>query len=54
MKTINLLKFGTSLISRDTAKKVFTLAEKEKFHVIFDAEGVDFISTSFSDELFAK
>lgn len=54
MKTIKLLDFWTSLISRDTAKLVFARAEKENFQIVFDAQGVEFISTSFSDELFAK
>lgn len=54
MKTIQLVEFWTSLISRETAKKVFNLAKDNNFQVIFDAKNVEFISTSFSDELFAK
>lgn len=54
MKTIKLLDFWTSLISRDNAKVVFSIAKQDDFRVIFDAQWVWFISTSFSDELFAK
>lgn len=54
MKTIKLLDFGTSLISRSTAKEVFAIAEKSNFKVTFNLSWIEFISTSFSDELFAK
>ncbi|MDD2907003.1 MAG: DUF4325 domain-containing protein [Candidatus Gracilibacteria bacterium] len=54
MKTIKLLDFGNTLVSREVAKKVFILAEKESFNVVFDGSGIDFISSSFADELFAK
>lgn len=54
MKTIKLLDFWTSLISRELAKKVFDIAKENSFNINFDAKWVWFISTSFSDELFAK
>lgn len=54
MKTIKLLDFWNTLVSREVAKKVFILAEKESFNVVFDWSWIDFISSSFADELFAK
>jgi hypothetical protein len=54
MKTIKLLDFWTSLISRSTAKQVFKIAEINNFEVTFNLKWVDFISTSFSDEHFAN
>ena len=54
MKTIKLIKFWENLVSRQLAKKVFREAEKELFEVIFDCSWIEFISSSFADELFAK
>lgn len=54
MKSIPLKEFGEILVSRDQAKKVFALAQEEKFKVIFDFTWINFLSSSFADELFAK
>lgn len=51
---IKLDNFWTILSSRKTAKKVFHIAQEYNFQVIFDFEGIDFLNTSFADELFAK
>ncbi len=54
MKTIKLEKFWTNLVSRPLAKKIFLEAQMEDFNVIFDCKNINFISSSFADELFAK
>lgn len=54
MKTIKLRDFWINLVSRRLAKEVFKEAEKDNFKVIFDCEWIEFISSSFADELFAK
>ena len=54
MKTISMKQFGTSLVSRITAREIFFDAEKHNFEVIFDLEWVKYISSWFADELFAK
>jgi len=54
MKTIKLINFWKNLVSRPLARGVFKEAEKEQFNVIFDCEWIEFISSSFADELFAK
>jgi len=54
MKTIKLITFWENLVSRQIASEVFFEAEKEFFEVDFDCAWVEFISSSFADELFAK
>jgi len=54
MKTIKLINFWQNLISRWLAKEVFSEAQKESFEIIFDCSWIEFISSSFADELFAK
>ncbi len=54
MKTIKLIHFWKNLVSRPIAKQVFLAAEVNKFEVMFDCKGVEFMSSSFADELFAK
>ncbi len=54
MNTIKITDFWENLVSRQLAKEVFLVAEKDYFEVIFDCEWVEFISSSFADELFVK
>ncbi len=54
MKTFNMKKWWTVLSSRIEAKKVFDLAKKNSFNIIFDFSGVKIINSSFADELFWK
>lgn len=54
MKTIRLDRFWLNLVSRTLAKKIFLEAQKECFNVVFDCQNINFISSSFADELFAK
>lgn len=54
METIQLKEFSTVLIDRTLWKEVFQIAEKHEFKVIFDFEWIEFLTTSFADEVFAK
>lgn len=54
MKTIEMIKFWPILATRNVAKDVFLLADKDNFDVIFDFKWVKFMNSSFADELFAK
>ena len=54
MKAIHLKEFWEVLVSRQQAKTVFAIAQKENFNVEFDFEEIKFLASSFADELFAK
>lgn len=54
---ITLRDWGIVLAERDVAKSIRQLVKQEidtKGHVVIDLSGVNMITTSFADELFAK